>query len=143
MITYSSSLLLLASFSSCPSYSSKFYNFPVHRPHFLFIEYASPLSHRGGTTGLSRSLWVQEGAHKEEDWVKDQRKHNEKTKKNQDSTLNRYVFWHLAHIERDHLEHGLSTPSEEGVRSEYLSLDTKLLNLIIVKDFLRCYIYTS
>jgi hypothetical protein len=42
-------------------------------------------------------------AHKEEDPVQDQRRHNDKMKKNQDRTLKRYVLWQLAHLECENL----------------------------------------
>lgn len=53
------------------------------------------------------------------------------------------MFWHLARIERDHLERGLPALSKEGVRSEYLGPDTKVPDLATVKDFPRYYIHTS
>lgn len=95
------------------------------------------------TLARAEANGYKKGAHEEQDKLEDQNRHNGKTKQNQDGTLNRYVFWHLAHIERDHLERGLPAPSEEKVRSKYLGLGTKLPGLATVKDFLRYYIHTS
>ena len=83
------------------------------------------------------------GAHEEQDQVEDERRHNDTTKKNHSATLNRYVLWRLAYMERDHIERGLSVPSEEEVRKQCLGRGTKLPDLRIVKDFLRFYIHTS
>lgn len=83
------------------------------------------------------------GVHEEEDQVPDQRRHNEKTKKNQDATLSRYLLWQLAHLERDYSERGLAVPSQEEVRTQYLGCNVTTPDLVTVKDFIRFYIATS
>ena len=57
--------------------------------------------------------------HKKQDQVKDKNRHNDKTKKNHNGTLNRHVLWRLAYIERDHIQHGIPAPTEEEVRAQY------------------------
>ena len=83
------------------------------------------------------------GAHKEQDQVEDERRHNATTKKNHSATLNRYILWRLAYIERDYIKRGLPVPNEEEVRTQYLGPGARLPDLATVKDFLRFYIYTS
>jgi len=74
------------------------------------------------------------GAHREQDKVKDDRKHNKKTKQNHNYTLNRYVLWHLGDIERDHASRGLPPPNEADVRAQCLRRGIEVPDLAMVKD---------
>lgn len=83
------------------------------------------------------------GVHKEQDKVRDAKRHNDKTKINHDGTLRRYVLWHLGEIERDRVQSGLPVPSEEEVRAQCLGAEVEAPDLATMKDFFRFYIATS
>jgi hypothetical protein len=83
------------------------------------------------------------GVHMERDPEPDERLNNDEAKQNHDGTLNQYVLWRLAYAERDCHEHGVSIPSQQSVRDQYLGPGTPLLDLAKVKDFLRFYIQSS
>ncbi|MCJ1474750.1 hypothetical protein MMC13_003410 [Lambiella insularis] len=83
------------------------------------------------------------GAHKEADEVRGSEKHVTKTKKDQEATLRRYVLWHLGAIKNDLARRGLTPPSEDHVRHEFLRPGIAAPDLATVKDFLRFYIATS
>ncbi len=93
-----------------------------------------------GLLAQAEASGYKRGAHKEQDQVKDERRHNDVIKKNHQSTLNRYILWQLAYIERNHTERRLAILSEEEIHAQYLGCDIKLPDLITVKDFLCFYI---
>ena len=83
------------------------------------------------------------GAHEVQDRLKDDRKHNGTTKKNHASTLYRYVRWRLTEMEEDCRLRGLSIPTEDDVRTQYLCPGVQTPDLATIKDFLRFYVATS
>jgi len=83
------------------------------------------------------------GAHVEKDQVKNQNKHNSKTKRNHDNTLRRYVLWQLSEIEHDRTKRDLPIPSEDEVHAQYLHEGVEAPDLATLKDFFRFYIATS
>lgn len=85
----------------------------------------------------------QRGAHEAQDRVKDDRKYNDKTTKNHNSTLYRYVLWRLAEMEEDRRQRGLPVPTEDDVRAQYLCSGVQTPDLATIKDFFRFYIATS
>lgn len=96
-----------------------------------------------GSLARAEANGYRPGAHKEEDGKKDQRKHNEETKRHHRETLNSYILWHLALGERDHAARGLSGPSEDEVRTRHLGRGTPLPDLAVVKEWVRYYIAAS
>ena len=96
-----------------------------------------------GLLARAEAKGYKRGAHTDQDQVRDERRHNEKTKQNHNGTLNRYVLWRLAHLERDHAGRGLPAPTAEEVRAQYLGRGVELPDLATLKDFIRFYIYTS
>lgn len=78
-----------------------------------------------------------------QDQMADQKRHNETTKKYQDATLNCYILWQFAHLERDHSECGLLIPRQDDVRTQYLSDYARAPKLATVQDFLGIYIAIS
>lgn len=96
-----------------------------------------------GLLTVAEKNGYRKGFHKEQDQVKDERRHNDTTKKNHNGTLNRYVLWRLAYAERDCHGRGVPVPSEEAVRGQYLARGAPLPDLATVKDFIRFYIHTS
>lgn len=94
---------------------------------------AGRLKERAGVKGYKR------GAHRETDKVKGDRKHNDKTKKNHDCTLCRYMLWHLGEIELDYKQRGLPLPSEADVHAQYLGRGIKVPDLEVIKDLFRFY----
>lgn len=69
--------------------------------------------------------------------MKDDRRHNDKTKQNHKYTLRRYVLWHIGEIKCDRAKHDLPIPSEEDVRAQYLRRDIEVPDVATVKDYFR------
>ena len=100
------------------------------------------------TTAARLLAWAEantykRGVHREQDKVKDDRKHNDKTKQNHNCTLRRYVLWHLGETEPDHARRGLPLPNEADVRAQCLRRGVGAPDLATVKDFFRFYVATS
>jgi len=96
-----------------------------------------------GLAALAEKNGYRKGIHKEQDQVKDERRHNDTTKQNHDGTLNRYVLWRLAYTERECYERGVPVPGKDEVRGQHLARGAPLPDLATIKDFLRFYIHTS
>lgn len=113
--------------------------------HVSFFQRAMPRRQAtaAGLLALAEKNGYRKGTHTEQDQVKDERRHNAKTKQNHDGTLNRYVLWRLAYAEHDCYERGAPVPSKETVHSQYLARGAPVPELATVKDFIRFYIHTS
>lgn len=96
-----------------------------------------------GLLAQAEAKGYQRGAHIDQDQVRDERRHNQKTQKNHNATLERYVLWRLAHLERDYTGRELPLPTADEVRARYLGRGAELPDLATWKDFIRFYIHTS
>jgi len=83
------------------------------------------------------------GEHKEKDETRDSRKHVEKTKKDQEAALHRYILWNLGEMRRDYIQRGLPPPDKATARERCLGEGVDAPDLATVKDFLRFYVATS
>jgi len=91
----------------------------------------------------AKSNGYKRGAHREKDSTLDNGKHNKKTKRSQNSVLDRYVSWTLLGMQEDALQRDLPAPDEAYARHHCLHQGVEAPDLATIKDFFRFFIATS